>query len=279
MLNVKIIRYCLQNNNYFCKVRKWFVIVIPNLMDLNATIDIIIKDLNEIREIIDDLKRYPGVPSLQIELAKSKCKSAAEVVALFKEAGVLSGVSEPHEIREEKAGTEDTRMLNEEMFEVVRHADQVGDDHKDVVEIPGEVIRESSKASLNLSQTVIKTEPLRTVKRSKEAAIIADQFDNRGSFNEKLGSMIHEEDISEIMKTKPVSSLPEAIGINDKFLFIREIFNGDQDSYNNAINKLDRAGNLNDAKSIVETYTSDITDNDAVKQLMDLLKRKFHSDE
>jgi hypothetical protein len=53
-------------------------------MDLNATIDIIVKDLNEAREIIDDLKRYPGVPEFQVELAKSKCKSASEVISLFK---------------------------------------------------------------------------------------------------------------------------------------------------------------------------------------------------
>ena len=53
-------------------------------MDFNATIDIIIKDLNEAREIIDDLKKYPGVPELQVELAKSKCKSASEVIALLK---------------------------------------------------------------------------------------------------------------------------------------------------------------------------------------------------
>ena len=53
-------------------------------MDFNATIDLIIKDLDEAREIIDDLKKYPGVPALQVELAKSKCKSAGEVIALLK---------------------------------------------------------------------------------------------------------------------------------------------------------------------------------------------------
>jgi len=53
-------------------------------MDFNATIDLIIKDLQEAREIIDDLKKYQGVPVLQVELAKAKCKSAAEVIALLK---------------------------------------------------------------------------------------------------------------------------------------------------------------------------------------------------
>ncbi len=53
-------------------------------MDFNATIDLIIKDLQEAREIIDDLKKCPGIPVLQVELAKAKCKSAGEVIALLK---------------------------------------------------------------------------------------------------------------------------------------------------------------------------------------------------
>ena len=53
-------------------------------MDFNATIDLIIKDLKEASDIIDDLKKYPGVPLLQVELAKSKCKSAGEVIAMLK---------------------------------------------------------------------------------------------------------------------------------------------------------------------------------------------------
>jgi len=52
-------------------------------MDFNATVDLIIKDLEEAREIIDDLRNYPGVPLIQIEMAKSKCKSAGEIIALL----------------------------------------------------------------------------------------------------------------------------------------------------------------------------------------------------
>jgi hypothetical protein len=59
-------------------------------MDFNATIDLIIKDLDAAREIIDDLKKYPGVPVLQVELAKSKCKSAGEVIALLKDIQLCS---------------------------------------------------------------------------------------------------------------------------------------------------------------------------------------------
>ena len=59
-------------------------------MDFNSTIDLIIKDLDEAREIIDDFKNYPDVPFLQIELAKSKCKSASEVISLLKKLQIPS---------------------------------------------------------------------------------------------------------------------------------------------------------------------------------------------
>ncbi|MGA2407432.1 MAG: hypothetical protein ABSF81_11880 [Bacteroidales bacterium] len=39
-------------------------------MDFNATSDLIIKDLDEALENIDYLKKYPGVPVLQVEFIK-----------------------------------------------------------------------------------------------------------------------------------------------------------------------------------------------------------------
>ena len=53
-------------------------------MDLNKTLDLIIRDLEEAREIIDDLKNYRDVPAIQIEMAKSRIRNAAEVISLFK---------------------------------------------------------------------------------------------------------------------------------------------------------------------------------------------------
>jgi hypothetical protein len=64
-------------------------------MDFNSTVDLIINDLEEARKIIDDFRNYPGVPLLQIELAKSKCKSAAELIALLKSSVVTEPETRP----------------------------------------------------------------------------------------------------------------------------------------------------------------------------------------
>ncbi len=228
-------------------------------MDLNSTIDIIIKDLNEVREIIDDLKSYPGVPELQIELAKSKCKSASEVIALFKnlQAKIASPVIEKTQVMEETISD----VPHEKPLKTYVPPE------KEVKEVVTKVISEQI--------TVAKEDAVRTEKKTSES-IIADQFSNRSeSFNEKLGGHKHEDDVLEILKTKPLLSFDEAIGINDKFLFIREIFDGNTDAYNQAIQKLESVGSLSDAMAVIMSYSGENTGNEAVRQLIDLIKRKF----
>jgi hypothetical protein len=233
-------------------------------MDLNSTIDIIIKDLNEARDIIDDLKKYSGVPELQVELAKSKCRSASDVIALLKNPEVKS-----FSAREERT------IVLEEI--AVQKEPEKPENVMPAPPLITEIIHETPVPEV-LPES--KEETIPSVKKPAEQAIIADQFSNRPeSFNEKLGSMKHDEDMLEILQTKPLLSLNEAIGINDKFLFVREIFNGNHESYHQAISKLESVGTLSDALVIIMSYTGENSSNEAVKQLLDLIKRKFPSHE
>lgn len=239
-------------------------------MELNTTIDIIIKDLNEAREIIDDLKKYPGVPELQVELAKAKCKSAAEVIALFKS---LPGTARQEKDIKPVSVEESHREKEPEPVKTVREY------HPPVVEQKvADIVVKPEHEEVNVpSEPVVKTAPVS--KKPAETAIIADQFSQPASFNEELGSHKHGDDVLEIIRTMPLTSLSEAIGINDKFLFVREIFDGNQDVYNQALQKLESAGSLSDARAIIAGFTGEDNENEAVKQLMDLIKRKFPSHE
>ncbi len=84
-----------------------------------------------------------------------------------------------------------------------------------------------------------------------------------------------EEDASEILMARPITNLFEAIGLNDKFLFIGEIFKGNKEEYAQIISRLDKAENLSDARAIITSYTGNSNENEAVKQLLRLVKRKF----
>jgi hypothetical protein len=233
-------------------------------MDLNAAIDIIVKDLDEAREIIDDLKRYSGVPEFQIELAKSKCKSASEVIKSLK-----------NKLVNNPSSTSEKTIVKEEI-----HLEKSTDKENVSVPAPEEVPKEVISHNIQEAPPVIKEKPAPSARKHADSAIIADQFSNRPeSYIEKLSSGKHDDDVLEIIKLKPLSRIDEAIGISDKFLFIREIFNGNQESYNQAINKLESVGNLSDAMAVIMSYTGDNTSGETVKMLIDLIKRKFPSNE
>jgi hypothetical protein len=226
-------------------------------MDFSATIDLIIKDLREAAEIIDDLKKYPGVPEIQIELAKSKCKSAGEIIAFLKNFRMTS------------PGTADKIAVQPEIIAAEAEAP---------VTEKQQVPKQTSGGSPRVSK---KNGPRQTTEKITESSIIADKFSHLSNkLNEQLGNLREgEDDVTDYMKAQPLTNLSEAIGVNDKFLFIREIFDGNQESYNQAISRLDKAESLADARALMMSYTGDDKENNAANLLLELLKRKFPADE
>ncbi len=187
-------------------------------MDFNKTVDLIIRDLEEAREIIDDLKNYPGVPVIQIEMAKSKCRNAAEVIALLKE----KQTSPKTEVRRQKT---EVKSLKSEAISPKKNY-------------------ENSKPEITINEPVAASPKPQAPKPKPDVEERSDEiprsgpvlslthFDNlHDSLNEKLGSLRDDNDVPDYLKSKPLANLSQAIGINDRFLFIRELFNGNSESY------------------------------------------------
>jgi len=235
-------------------------------MDFNATVDLIIKDLNDARQIIDDLKSYPGVPFLQVELAKAKCKSAAEIIELLKD---LKGKENPPKSDPVIPAPVKKEVIAIETAEAPKYRETT------------EVEENKRKPELITKSTAeVKEKPGRPSKKAPESVIIADTFHNLpGSLNEQIGHRKEDDDVTDLMKTKPITNLSEAIGVNDKFHFIRELFNGNRESYEKAITSLDNSGSFAEARAVIMNYAGNNMENEAVKQLLDLVKRKFPSDE
>ena len=112
---------------------------------------------------------------------------------------------------------------------------------------------ESPKSTIDLFSTAEPT--VSDVYSEQETVTVADKF-SHGNVNE----------------------LREAIGINEKFLFINELFNGDMSKYNKVIDELDELTTFKGA----ETYLVELKvqyqwteDNPAYRKLTELLKLKF----
>lgn len=83
------------------------------------------------------------------------------------------------------------------------------------------------------------------------------------------------EDVAERLKNGSVHSIRGAIGINDRFLIMRDLFNGDGEACDRTIRTLDGFSDLDDAMLFIHDNFSWNPESDGAKLLIDLLTRKL----
>lgn len=82
-------------------------------------------------------------------------------------------------------------------------------------------------------------------------------------------------DVASELGSGPVESLREAIGVNDKFRMVRDMFGSDVEAYERAIEQFEQFTDLDDAMVYMyENFTWN-PDDESVRMLVDLLTRKL----
>jgi hypothetical protein len=77
---------------------------------------------------------------------------------------------------------------------------------------------------------------------------------------------------------KPLADIKAAIGINEKFLFINELFGGSMQEYTQAIQELNQARSLEEALELFENYAARYKWNPrlpGVIKLKELVQRRY----
>ena len=97
---------------------------------------------------------------------------------------------------------------------------------------------------------------------------------------ETLGeSLIHEDrSLAARFQQNTVRDLKSVIGINDKFLFVNELFGGSMEKYNKSIENLNDLKTLNGAMIYLNELKIELqwnSNNEAYRKLTDLVRRKF----
>ncbi len=103
--------------------------------------------------------------------------------------------------------------------------------------------------------------------------------ENHGSLNDKLKQIKIE--LSESLQEVPIKDLKKAIGVNDRFLFVKELFRGDEIMYERSIKTINGFSIFPEAEYwIRRELKSKLGWNDAneiVKQFDHLIRRHFSS--
>lgn len=97
------------------------------------------------------------------------------------------------------------------------------------------------------------------------------------SLNDQLKEVKTE--LMEVLKETPVKDLRKAIGINDRFLFINELFRGDEAIYERSIRTINNFNLYAEAEFWIsrelKTKLGWVTDSEAVQHFDQLVRRRF----
>lgn len=109
-------------------------------------------------------------------------------------------------------------------------------------------------------------------------ATLADRFNSGNkSLSETMASSQPLPGIGSRLQFQPISDLNTGIGINDKFSFINELFSNNPVQYDEAIYRINKAVNLDEANWILQKYHSSEWEqkHESLNRLKDFVKRRF----
>ncbi len=109
-------------------------------------------------------------------------------------------------------------------------------------------------------------------------AMLADRFNTA---NKSLSETLASSQVQGVMGTRilfqPITDLITGIGLNDKFSFISDLFGNSSAHYDEAISRIDKAVNLDEANWILQKYhTAEWSHKqETLTRLKDFIKRRF----
>lgn len=127
-------------------------------------------------------------------------------------------------------------------------------------------------------------EPLETITTGVEEPDLFNIPENKNnpetiSVIEKISEEIQKESIADhIQKKAKVENLMDAIGINEKFFFINELFDGNLNEYKAAIEQLDNLNSIDEMEQALKKLSEEYNwqgSHEAVTQLKQFVERKL----
>ncbi|HEX2396261.1 MAG TPA: hypothetical protein VHI78_13020 [Bacteroidales bacterium] len=236
-------------------------------MSYRHTLEAAIESLHEIEDLV---KRFPEngkIPSIDLDLALQKLRNLYELLLMMK-GNELASVNEATPQSEPSAPKHDDAVF------------LVEESKKTTVTLTSSVeevktVKEEEKTEITHDKTDKSEKKSMTSKKSGiEVQTLGDQFKGRTTLLETLSSSFtHESEI--LAHSKPISDLMSAIALNDRFTFIRELFNNDKKAFESAIATLNNAGTYNNAYDYVSQQFGWDMEDDAVQLFLSIIRRKY----
>jgi len=176
------------------------------------------------------------------------------------------------EIKEEETDTGEIQFDFSSDMDAVEDIDQTPENNQVEAKSETDPQQEIEEQTKNSSEA--KTSENKSFKET-----INDNFDDekQQSFYERF-QKVHNESIGDRLGASKLSTLKNAIGLNDKMQFISELFAGESDAFNKSIEALDQQPSNEDARKTLSQIASKHTwdeENPLVEEFARLIERRY----
>ncbi len=227
-------------------------------------------------------------PGHKVEREQEKTEKPYKGLEHKEEIGEEEEMEKPHERPEQKDEREDEKT--EKPYRGLEHKEETGGKEPPADKDSQAPVREERKIKSDLefeteppeepdsgagSSTAPPEEQSRGQKKGPEIETVADKYLSTQTYiNQAIAKKQTRKDLTDRLQARPITDLKNSIGLNEKFLFIKELFKGNSEKYNGCIDDLNNSASYRDALDILKNKYSFDEKNDIVQKLMNLVSRK-----
>lgn len=281
-------------------------------MEKDALLEIIIHDLKEVEVMAENAKGDTQLSKAYFKLTRNRIKSILEEIEMLEELSLPENYSSqsrdaraeiknisPQEINEKKeeienqttpppsSTTEDSDQKQSPVKEAMAEKEDVPDtDQSRNSQTTQETPIIEGQAKKSPAEEKSTSEPKETTQASnaeyqedkkKENKVLGEKLKKeKASFNEQLGKNQKNTTQKHSFSTPPIADLKKAMGINDRFFFQRELFNGSAEVMNQTLEQLNQMGGINEAHNFLLANFNWDPENEAVLSFMELVERRYY---
>lgn len=274
-------------------------------MDNKKLLNFLLKDLNELDELFTE-KENGDFDQLETEFILTRVKGAKKLVQILTDRENSAGIAAPEKTPEHKNETQ--HVIEKTAEPVLKTVEDVPEPEPEikvemqepapvpVVEIPAEpvfeaeTIQEEVVVEKDLVEAKNETpeEDLTEMKEEQVASEKEVELDEPPAENagKRLGdSFLIEKSVNDLMgdesgklehklSNRPVTSIQSAINLNDRFQYIRELFEGSADTFSKTVEEIDKMENLKEAVNYMQQNFK-WKKNEISLKFINLVKRRF----
>ncbi len=226
-------------------------------MDIKYTIEILTKDIQDIEKLVGKQQNSKDASAIELDLAMSKLRNVYEILTMIKADRLNELVGETPDGKPEPEPEPQPELQAEPEPE------------PEPVAPPEPVPPSEPSADASETEGPETSKPL-----TEDSAILAEKFQTESSINENLGETLSENVDAKLMG-QAIDNISRNIGINDRFLIIRELFDGNSDGFSSLITRLDAAENYLNAAGLLEEQFAGSMEHEGVEILAGLVKRRY----